>query len=96
MAAPHGRDRARAALLTGACCALAAAGLAATGSHLGAMSLDFMAHAFPGSQVGLGPLARLLGEPAPGALTRIVISGGEGLLFGAGLVFGLTRRPRAG
>jgi hypothetical protein len=60
------------------------------------MSLDFMANAFPGSQVGLGPIARLLGEPEPGPLTRMLISAGEGLLFGAGLVLGLTRRPRSG
>jgi hypothetical protein len=68
--------------------------LAATGSYLGAMSLDFTAHAFPGSQVGLAPLSRLLGEREPGLVTRVVISGSEGLLFGSGLVFGLTRRPR--
>ena len=95
MATPHGRARARAVLVTGLGCAAAAMGLAATGSYLGAMSLDFMAHAFPGSQVALDPLARLLGERAPGLLTSVVISGGEGLLFGAGLVLGLTRRPRS-
>ena len=96
MAAPRGRGRAVAALVTGLCCAIAAVILAATGSYLGAMSLDFMARAFPGSQVGLAPLARLLGEREPGLLTSAVISGGEGLLFGAGLVAGLTRRPRTG
>jgi hypothetical protein len=81
-------------LLTVFCCGFAAATLAATGSYLGAMSLDFMARAFPGSQVGLAPLARLLGEDEPGLQTRLVISAWEGLLFGAGLVLGLTRRPR--
>ena len=95
MAAPHGRERALSVLVTGLCCAAAAMILAATGSYLGAMSLDFMAHAFPGSQVGLAPLSRLLGEREPGLLTSVVISGGEGLLFGSGLVLGLTRRPRA-
>jgi DNA-binding winged helix-turn-helix (wHTH) protein len=95
MASPRGRERARAVAVTGVCCAAAAMALAATGSHLGAMSLDFMAHAFPGSQVGLAPLARLLGESEPGLLTSVVISGGEGLLFGSGLVLGLTRRPRS-
>lgn len=94
MAAPRGGFRARVALLTALPCAIAAMGLAATGSYLGAMSLDFMAHAFPGSQVGLAPLSRLLGEDEPGILTRIVISAWEGLLFGSGLVLGLTRRPR--
>jgi DNA-binding winged helix-turn-helix (wHTH) protein len=93
MATPRGSARAWAVLATGLCCAVAAAALAATGSYLGAMSLDFMSRAFPGSQVGLGPLARLLGEDEPGLVTRLVISGWEGLLFGAGLVLGLTRRP---
>ena len=95
MAAPRGRERALAVLVTGLCCAAAAVALATSGSYLGAMSLDFMAHAFPGSQVGLAPLSRLLGEDAPGLVTRVAISGGEGLLFGAGLVLGLTRRPRS-
>jgi hypothetical protein len=95
MAAPHGRERAIAALVTGLCCGAAAVALASTGSYLGAMSLDFMAHAFPGSQVGLAPLSRLLGEEEPGRLTSAVISAGEGILFGSGLVLGLTRRPRS-
>jgi ABC-type glycerol-3-phosphate transport system substrate-binding protein len=95
MAAPRGRKRLLAVVGAGFSCAAAAVALATTGSYLGAMSLDFMAHAFPGSQVGLRPLARLLGEDGPGLVTRVVISGGEGLFFGAGLVFGLTRRARA-
>ncbi len=37
---------------------------------------------------------RLLGEPEPALVTRTVISAWEGLLFGSGLVLGLTRRPR--
>jgi DNA-binding winged helix-turn-helix (wHTH) protein len=93
MAAPRGPARARAVLLTGTVCAAAAVALALAGSYLGAMSLDFMAHAFPGSEVGLAPLARLLGEEEPGVVTRVAISGFEGLLFGAGLALGLTRRP---
>jgi hypothetical protein len=84
----------RTALLTGLFAAIAAAVLAATGSHLGAMSIDFMARSFPGSQMTLDPLARWLGEAVPGRLTRIAISGGEGLCFGFGLAWGLTRRPR--
>ena len=96
MATPRGGDRVRAVLVTGLFCGVAAVGLAATGSYLGAMSLDFMANAFPGSQVGLVPLSRLLGEDEPGGLTRIAISAWEGLLFGSGLVLGLTRRPRSG
>ncbi len=94
MATPRGWARALAAALAGLICGLSAILLAWTGSYLGAMSLEFMARSFPGSQVGLGPLARLLGETEPALLTRTVISGGEGFLFGFGVVLGLTRRPR--
>jgi hypothetical protein len=30
----------------------------------------------------------------PGTLTRMVVSGLEGLVFGIGVVLGVTRRPR--
>ena len=93
MATPHGLARVRVALLTGLACALAAGMLGWSGRFLGAMSLDFMAQSFPGSQVGLAPLARLLGEQEPGVVTRVAISIFEGLLFGSGLAAGLTRRP---
>ena len=94
MATPVGWTRLRVALLTGLAGAVAALALAATGSQLGAMSLDFMARSFPGSQVSFAPIARLLGESAPGWLTRVAIGAGEGFAFGAGLAFGLTHRPR--
>lgn len=94
MATPHGRSRLLAVLGTGVCGALAAVALAASGSYLGAMSLDFVSHAFPRSQVGIAPLSRLLGEAETGLVTRAVVSGGEGLLFGCGLALGLTWRPR--
>ena len=94
MATPYGLDRVRVALLTGLTCAVAAGMLGWSGRFLGAMSLDFMAQSFPGSQVGLAPLARLLGEQEPGVVTRVAISSFEGLLFGSGLAAGLTRRPR--
>ncbi|MXY24773.1 MAG: transcriptional regulator [Acidobacteria bacterium] len=94
MATPHGLARVRVALLTGLACALAAGMLGWSGRFLGAMSLDFMAQSFPGSQVGLAPLARLLGEQEPGVVTRAAISTFEGLMFGTGLAAGLTRRPR--
>ena len=94
MAAPRGFARVRVALLTGLACGLAAGMLGWSGRFLGAMSLDFMAQSFPGSQVGLAPLARLLGEQEPGVVTRVAISVFEGLMFGSGLAAGLTRRPR--
>ncbi len=94
MATPHGIARVRVAVVTGLVCALAAGMLAWSGRCLGAMSLDFMAQSFPGSQVGLAPLARLLGEHEPGGVTRVAISVFEGLMFGSGLASGLTKRPR--
>jgi DNA-binding winged helix-turn-helix (wHTH) protein len=93
MATPRGRARVLVAVTAGVTCAAAAALLAATGSYLGAMSLDVMAHSFPGSDVGLAPLARLFGESEPGLLTRTVVSGCEGLFFGFGVILGLTYRP---
>jgi len=94
MATPHGLARVLTATVAGLTCAVAAAALAATGSYLGAMSLDVMALSFEGSDVGLAPLARLFGESAAGMLTRTVISGCEGFLFGFGVILGLTYRPR--
>ncbi len=93
MATPRGRRRARVAVIAGLATAGAGALLGLTGSHLGAMSLDFMARSFPDSQVALDPLARILGEEAPGLMTRTAISAWEGLMFGSGLIAGLTRRP---
>jgi DNA-binding winged helix-turn-helix (wHTH) protein len=94
MATPHGGARLLAALAAGTCCAVAAAVLSATGSYLGAMSLDLLANRFPGSQVGLEPLARLLGEESPGLKTRCAIGAWEGLMFASGTVLGMTRRPK--
>jgi DNA-binding winged helix-turn-helix (wHTH) protein len=93
MATPRGMARIRVLLITGAACAIAAALLGAAGSYLGGMSLDFVARSFPASQVTLDPLARILGEPAPGPVTRTLISAWEGLFFGCGLALGMTRRP---
>ncbi|MEO7190732.1 MAG: transcriptional regulator [Vicinamibacterales bacterium] len=93
LAAPRGRARMRAALLTGSTCAVAAVLLTLSGRHLVASSLDVMASAFSGSHVGLAPLARLLGEEGLRPVTRTLVSAFEGLLFGAGLAFGLTHRP---
>lgn len=69
--------------------------LRAQGARLRALffaSLNAIARAFQGSQVGLAPLAQLLGEPDLGPLTRAVLGAWEGLLFGAGVVLGFTRR----
>ena len=94
MAAPRGRARWRVAVTTGAVTAAAAMVLALAGRHLVGSSLDLMADTFAGSQVGLDPLARLLGEDSLRPITRTLVSGFESLMFGSGLAFGLTRRPR--
>jgi len=94
LASPRGAARARAAALTGVVCAAGCVLLALAGRRLGGASLDLMARSFEGSDVGLGPLARLMGEPEVGSITRGVLSAYEGLLFGAGLAWGMTRRPR--
>ena len=94
LASPRGMARVRVAATTGAACALAGLLMAWGGRQFVASSLDVMASAFDGSHVGLAPLARLLGEQELRPLTRTIVSGFEGLLFGAGLAFGLTHRPR--
>lgn len=94
LAGPRGRARVRTAVVTGVACAVAAISLTLADRHLVASSLDMMASAFDGSDVGLAPLARLLGEQELRPVTRGLASAFEGLLFGAGLAFGLTHRPR--
>ena len=94
MAAPRGWARWRVAGLTGVAAGLGAIALALAGRHLVGSSLDLTAGAFAGSQVGLEPLARLLGEERLRPVTRMVVSGFEGVLFGSGIAFGLTIRPR--
>ncbi len=94
MATPRGRARMLTAGLAGVIAALAAALLTWTGSYLGALSLDLLANNFPGSQVGLEPLARLLGEESPGPVTKLAIGAWEGFMFAFGTAFGLTHRPK--
>jgi DNA-binding winged helix-turn-helix (wHTH) protein len=94
MATPKGTARLFAALVTGICCAAGGVALTWMGRNLGGPSLEIMAHSFQGSRVSLTPLARLLGEPVVGPVTRTALSAYEGLLFGIGLILGLTRRPR--
>jgi DNA-binding winged helix-turn-helix (wHTH) protein len=93
MATPHGSQRLIAAASTAVACALVAAGVSALGGQLGGASLDTIARSFPTSRVRLDALGTLLGEPGFGPRTRGALSAFEGLLFGAGLALGLTRRP---
>jgi hypothetical protein len=94
LAAPRGRARAGTVAATALACALAAAGLSLGGGRLGAASLDAIVGTFPETRVRLASLGRLFGEEALGLRTLAVLGFGEGLLFGAGLAAGLTRRPR--
>jgi DNA-binding winged helix-turn-helix (wHTH) protein len=89
-----GRARWQVAAVTGFATAIGGVALAAAGRHLVGSSLDLMAGAFSGSQVGLEPLARLLGEERLRPMTRMVISGFEGALFGSGVALGLTAPAR--
>jgi hypothetical protein len=58
------------------------------------VSLDAIVARFTASRVELARLGRPIGEDQLGPRTRTAIGFGEGLLFGAGLAVGLTRRPR--
>jgi DNA-binding winged helix-turn-helix (wHTH) protein len=95
LAAPRGRARAMTVAATALACALAAAGLSAAGGRLGAVSLDAIVGRFPASRVELTRLGRPFGEDRLGPRARAALGSGEGLLFGIGLAFGLTRRPRS-
>jgi hypothetical protein len=94
LAAPRGRARAGTVAATALACALAAAGVSAAGWRLGAVSLGAIVGRFAGSRVELSRLGRPFGEEGFGPRTRTALGFGEGLLFGAGLAVGLTRRPR--
>ena len=66
-----------------------------SGNHVTTWEKGLNAEASQGSQVVLTPLGRLVGEPDFGPVSAAILGTGEGLLFGAGLAFGLTRRPRS-
>jgi DNA-binding winged helix-turn-helix (wHTH) protein len=87
-----GPARLRAAAATGLATAAGCVLAALLGATLAGASLNEVARSFQGSQVGLAPLARRLGEPDLGPLTRMALGAWEGLLFGAGVVLGFTRR----
>jgi hypothetical protein len=93
LASPRGRNRLLTILIVGAACAAAALVLTWRGSALVGGTIHAIAKASAGSQAMLTPISKLIGEPDFDRLTRIVIGTGEGLLFGCGLAFGLTRRP---
>jgi DNA-binding winged helix-turn-helix (wHTH) protein len=92
--APRGRARALTIAATALACAVAGGVVSFSGGRLGASSLAGVVEAFPATRVRLERLGGLLGEQGLGPRTRTALGGGEGLIFGAGLAAGLTRRPR--
>lgn len=93
MAAPRGRRRLRAALITAAICGLAGLALTIAGYPLVGGTIHAIADAAEGSRATLEPLGRLIGEPDFGPISRGIIAFGEGAVFGLGLAYGLMRRP---
>jgi DNA-binding winged helix-turn-helix (wHTH) protein len=93
LAAPRGWRRLATAAVVGLACAAATLSLALAGRALVGGTVHLIAQTSQGSQVVLTPVGRLLGEPDFGPVSAAVLGLGEGLLFGAGLAFGLTRRP---
>ena len=94
LAAPRGWRRVATAAVVGLACAAATLALALSGRALVGGTVHLIAEASQGSQVVLTPLGRLVGEPDFGPVSAAILGTGEGLLFGAGLAFGLTRRPK--
>ena len=93
MAAPRGRKRVRAALITAAICGLAGLALTLAARPLVGGTIHAIASASHGSRATLAPLGRLIGEPDFGPVSRSILAFGEGAMFGLGLAYGLMRRP---
>ena len=93
MAAPRGRRRVRAALITAVICGLAGLALTLAGRPLVGGTIHAIADAADGSRATLAPLGRLIGEPDFGPVSRGILAFGEGAVFGLGLAYGLMRRP---
>lgn len=96
LAAPRGRKRLQAALVTAVCCGLAGLALTLAGRPLAGSTIHAIADAADGSRATLAPLGRLIGEPDFGPVSRAILAFGEGAVFGLGLAYGLMRRPRGG
>ncbi len=93
MAAPRGRRRVRAALITAVICGLAGLALTLADRPLVGGTIHAIADAADGSRATLAPLGRLIGEPDFGPVSRGILAFGEGAVFGLGLAYGLMRRP---
>ena len=94
LAAPRGARRWRVAIVTAVACGLAGLVLSYAGWPLVGGTVHAIATGSGGSQAALTPLGRLLGEPDFGPVSSAISGIFEGLLFGLGLSFGLTRRRK--
>lgn len=94
LAAPRGARRLRVAIVTAVACGLAGLMLSLAGWPLVGGTVHAIATGSGGSQAALTPLSRLLGEPDFGPVSSAISGTFEGLLFGLGLSFGLTRRRK--
>jgi hypothetical protein len=92
LAAPAGWARARAAAITGMCCAAAGVILSLSGRLLVGGIVHDIARTSRDAQLVLAPLGHLIGEPGFGPITRMLLSAFEGAMFGCALTLGLTRR----
>jgi DNA-binding winged helix-turn-helix (wHTH) protein len=93
LAAPSGRRRLAASVMVGACCAAAATALALSGRLLVGGIVHEIARRSRDAELGLAPLGHFIGEPGFGPVTRALLGGFEGGVFGCALTWGLTRRP---
>jgi DNA-binding winged helix-turn-helix (wHTH) protein len=94
IAAPAGRRRLVVAATVGLFTATGATALALSGRVLVGGLVNAIARSFPDTQLVLAPLGYLIGEPDFGPVTRALLSGFEGGVFGSALAWGLTRRPQ--
>jgi DNA-binding winged helix-turn-helix (wHTH) protein len=95
MAAPRGRQRLYAALLTALLCGVGGLALTISGRPLVGGTIHVIAQAARGSKITLAPLGQLIGEADFGPLSQAIVGFCEAALFGFGLALGQTRRPRA-
>ena len=93
VAAPRGRKRLLAALITAVICGLAGLALTFAGRPLASGTIHAIANAADGSRATLAPLGGLIGEPDFGPVSSAILAFGEGAMFGLGLAYGLMRRP---
>ena len=99
MAAPRGRRRLRAALITAAICGLAGLALTLAGRPLVGGTIHAIADAANGSRATLAPLGRLIGEPDFGPVSRAILAFGEGACSALGWPMGscaVRRRAHQG